>query len=68
MIDRVGGGDSFGAGLIHGLVQGWENQKSLEFTVAASGIKQTIPGDMNLVTEYEVLSVVGGDISGRVQR
>lgn len=68
LVDRVGGGDSFGAGLIHGLVQGWDRQKSLEFAVAASGMKQTIPGDMNLVTEAEVLGVAGGDTSGRVQR
>jgi 2-dehydro-3-deoxygluconokinase len=68
LVDRVGGGDSFGAGLIHGLVQGWDKQKSLEYAVAASGMKQTIPGDMNLVTESEVLGVAGGDTSGRVQR
>jgi len=68
LVDRVGGGDSFGAGLIHGLVQDWDKQKSLEFAVAASGMKQTIPGDMNLVSEAEVLGVVGGDTSGRVQR
>ncbi len=68
LVDRVGGGDSFGAGLIHGLVQGWDKQRSLEYAVAASGMKQTIPGDMNLVTEPEVLGVAGGDTSGRVQR
>jgi len=68
LVDRVGGGDSFGAGLIHGLLSGWDAQKSLEFAVAASALKQTIPGDMNLVNENEVLTVVGGDISGRVQR
>ena len=68
LVDRVGGGDSFGAGLIHGLVQGWDKQKSLEFAVAASGMKQTIPGDMNLVTVSEVLSIASGDTSGRVQR
>ena len=51
-----------------GCVQGWDKQKSLEFAVAASGMKQTIPGDMNLVTESEVLGVAGGDTSGRVQR
>jgi len=68
LVDRVGGGDSFGAGLIHGLFSGWDTQKTLEFAVAASALKQTIPGDMNLVNENEVLTVVGGDISGRVQR
>ena len=68
LVDRVGGGDSFGAGLIHGLVSDWDLQKCLEFAVAASGLKQTIPGDMNLVSEAEVLSIAGGDTSGRVQR
>ncbi len=68
LIDRVGGGDSFGAGLIHSLLQGWNKQKSLEFAVAASALKQTITGDMNMVNEAEVLTVVQGDISGRVQR
>jgi len=68
LVDRVGGGDSFGAGLIHGLIKKWDNQKALEFAVAASALKQTIPGDINLVKESEVLSVLDGDISGRVQR
>ncbi len=68
LVDRVGGGDSFGAGLIHGLVNQWNKQKALDFAVAASALKQTIPGDMNLVTEKEVLAVAGGDLSGRVQR
>ncbi|MBD3288691.1 sugar kinase [candidate division KSB1 bacterium] len=68
LIDRVGGGDSFGAGLIHGLVNSWEKRDALEFAVAASGMKQTIPGDMNLVKEDEVLSIAKGDTSGRVQR
>jgi len=68
LIDRVGGGDSFGAGLIHGLVKGWDHQKALNFAVATSGLKQTIPGDMNLVSEKDVLAVVSGNVSGRVQR
>ncbi len=68
IIDRVGGGDSFSAGLIHGLTNAWESQKCLDFAVAASALKQTIQGDFNLVSEKEVLSVMGGDISGRVQR
>lgn len=68
LVDRVGGGDSFGAGLIHGLTKGMELQEALEFAVAASGLKQTIPGDMNLVNEAEVLSIAGGNTSGRVQR
>lgn len=68
IVDRVGGGDSFCAGLIHGLVNGFEQRKALEFAVAASALKQTIAGDMNLVSESEVLNVLKGDISGRVQR
>ncbi len=68
IVDRVGGGDSFAAGLIHGLISGWEAQKALEFAVAASALKHTIPGDMNIVSEAEVISVAEGNVSGRVQR
>ena len=69
IVDRVGGGDSFAAGLIHGLIKYNGNQKdALEFAVASSALKHTIPGDFNLVTEEEVLSLVKGNASGRVQR
>lgn len=68
LVDRVGGGDSFGAGLIHALNKFSDKQQALEFAVAASALKQTIPGDMNLVTEDEVMNIVKGDLSGRVQR
>lgn len=68
LVDRVGGGDSFGAGLIHGLNKFSDRQKALEFAVAASALKQTIPGDFNLITEDEVLNIVNGNLSGRVQR
>ena len=68
IVDRVGGGDSFCGGLIHGLVNGWSDKDALEFAVAASGLKQTIPGDMNMVNEKEVMQIVKGDLSGRVQR
>ena len=68
LVDRIGGGDSFSAGLIHGLVNNWDYQPALDFAIAASALKQTIPGDINLVNEQEVLSVVKGDLSGRVQR
>jgi len=68
IVDRVGGGDSFGAGLIHSLIHGKAPQDALEFAVAASAMKHTIPGDFNLVTEAEVLAVAGGNTSGRVQR
>ena len=68
LVDRVGGGDSFGAGLIHGFISKWDKQKALDFAVAASGLKQTIPGDVNIITEAEVLQVSDGHVSGRVQR
>ena len=69
IIDRVGGGDSISGGLIHGLLTWPEDQgKALEFAVAASALKHTIPGDFNLVSEEEVLSLAKGNASGRVQR
>ena len=68
IVDRVGGGDSFGAGLIYGLTSGYDMQKSLEFAVAASCLKHTIEGDANHVSISEVESLMGGDASGRVQR
>ena len=69
IIDRVGGGDSFSGGLIHGLLTYPDNQgKALEFAVAASALKHTIPGDFNLVSKEEVENLAGGDASGRVQR
>lgn len=69
IVDRVGGGDSFMAGLIYGLVT-WpdDDQRALNFSVAASCLKHTIPGDYNLVTTDEVIKLVGGDASGRVAR
>ena len=68
IIDRVGGGDSFAGGLIHGLLKYNDQGKALEFAVAASALKHTIPGDFNLVSEKEVEALAGGDASGRVQR
>jgi len=68
LVDRVGGGDSFAAGLIYGLLTGLEPQAALEFAVAASALKQTIPGDFNLVSKKEVETLMKGDASGRVQR
>lgn len=68
IIDRVGGGDSFSGGLIHGLLTMDNIEQALEFAVAASALKQTIPGDFNLVTEDEVRSLAGGSANGRVQR
>ena len=68
IIDRVGGGDSFSGGLIHGLLTMESVQDALEFAVAASALKQTIPGDFNLVSADEVKALAGGSANGRVQR
>ena len=68
IVDRVGGGDSFASGLIAGLLQKGDTREALEFAVAASCLKQTIPGDFNLVSRAEVDALVAGDGSGRVQR
>ncbi len=68
IVDRVGGGDSFGAGLIYGALKNMGPQESLEWAVAASCLKHTIPGDYNRVTVAEVNTLAGGDASGRVQR
>lgn len=67
IIDRVGGGDSFAGGLIHGLLTKTP-QEAIEFAVAASALKHTIPGDFNLVDVNEVETLAGGSASGRVQR
>lgn len=68
IVDRVGGGDSFAAGVICGLLDGKDFKNALEFGVAASALKHTIPGDFNVVTRKEVETLAGGDASGRVQR
>ena len=68
LVDRIGGGDSFAAGLIHGFVGGRDLEATLKFAVAASALKQTIPGDFNQVSVAEVERLVAGDASGRVQR
>ena len=68
LVDRIGGGDSFAGGLIYGLVSGKSPIDALRFAVAASALKQTIPGDFNRVTVDEVERLVKGDGSGRVQR
>ena len=66
--DRVGGGDSFGAGLIYALMQGWDAQRCIDFAVAASALKHSVEGDFNRVSVAEVEKLAGGDGSGRVQR
>ena len=68
IVDRVGGGDSFGAGLIYSLVNGYSNQEAIEFAVASSCLKHSIEGDYNLVSLEEVKNLAGGNASGRVQR
>jgi 2-dehydro-3-deoxygluconokinase len=68
VVDRVGGGDAFSAGLIFGLLTGKKPDAALEFAVAASCLKQTIRGDFNLVTVQEVDNLVAGDASGRIKR
>jgi 2-dehydro-3-deoxygluconokinase len=68
IIDRVGGGDSFAAGLIYGIMHLKDGQEAIDFAVAASALKHTIPGDINHVSLKEVLALMGGDASGRVQR
>ncbi|MGE5361696.1 MAG: PfkB family carbohydrate kinase [Bacteroidales bacterium] len=68
LVDRIGGGDSFAAGLIYALVTGRAPEAALRFAVAASALKQTIPGDFNRVSVAEVDRLAQGDASGRVQR
>jgi 2-dehydro-3-deoxygluconokinase len=68
LVDRIGGGDSFAAGLIYALVTGRAPEAALRFAVAASALKQTIPGDFNRVSVEEADRLAGGDASGRVQR
>ena len=68
IVDRVGGGDSFGAGLIYALLNNYETQKAIDFAVAASALKHSIEGDFNRVSVLEVEKLAGGDGSGRVQR
>ena len=68
IIDRIGGGDSFGGGLIYALLNGYDTQGAVEFAVAASALKHSIEGDYNFATLDEVKKLAGGDGSGRVQR
>lgn len=68
IVDRVGGGDSFGAGLIYALRNSYKDQDAIEFAVAASCLKHTIEGDYNLVSLEEVKALANGDASGRVKR
>ena len=68
IVDRVGGGDSFGGGLIYALLSGQSTQEAIEFAVAASALKHSLEGDYNRMSIAEVEKLAGGDGSGRVQR
>lgn len=68
IVDRVGGGDSFAAGLIYALLNNYESQETIEFAVGASCLKHSIEGDYNRVSIEEVNNLISGDTSGRVQR
>ena len=68
IVDRVGGGDSFSGGIIHGLLTKPTQGEALEYAVAASALKHTIPGDFNVVSVEEVEALAGGAANGRVQR
>lgn len=68
IVDRVGGGDSFGGGLICAALSGYDSQQIIEFATAASCLKHSVEGDYNMVSMDEVLALAGGDGSGRVQR
>ena len=68
IVDRVGGGDSFGAGLIVPSLEGYDAKSIIEFSVVASCLKYSVEGDFNIVSMDEELQLAGGDGSGRVQR
>ena len=68
IVDRVGGGDSFGGGLIYACIKDFTSQEAIEFAVAASCLKHSVEGDFNMVSVDEVMKLAGGDGSGRVQR
>ena len=68
IVDRVGGGDSFAAGLIYSFINGKDDRESLEFATASSCLKHSIEGDFNIVSVDEVMTVYNGDASGRIQR
>lgn len=68
IVDRIGGGDSFGAGLIYSMLKGYDDQKCVDLAAAASCWKHSVPGDFNILSEEELLKLAEGDGSGRVQR
>ena len=68
IVDRVGGGDSFGGALIYAFLNQYDNQKAIGFAVAASCLKHTVEQDFNVATVAEIESLAAGNASGRVQR
>jgi 2-dehydro-3-deoxygluconokinase len=68
IVDRVGGGDAYSSGIIYGLLTGQDLQETVDFAAAASCLKHSIHGDFNLVSFDEILALMGGDASGRIQR
>jgi len=68
IVDRIGAGDAFAAGLIHGLAAGWPDDETLAFAVAASCLKHSIPGDFNLAAEKEIRALMAGEAGGRIRR
>jgi 2-dehydro-3-deoxygluconokinase len=68
IVDRVGGGDSFGAALIYSQLEDWDDQKAINFAVAASCLKHTIEHDFNITSIAEIEALAAGNVSGRVQR
>ena len=68
IVDRIGSGDAFAAGLIYGLISGYNSQKAVDFAAAASCLKHSIEGDFNLVGKAEVESLMNNNFTGRIQR
>ncbi len=68
IVDRFGGGDAFAAGLIHGCCRNLNPKEIIEFATAASALKHSIPGDLNIITEEEVNAIINGGTSGHVER
>jgi 2-dehydro-3-deoxygluconokinase len=68
LVDRIGGGDTFSAGILHGIASGWDGQRTVEFAAAASCLKHSVPGDFGLVSLEEALELVDSKEAGRVRR
>jgi len=68
VVDRIGGGDAFAAGAVHGILSGWDGRRTIEFAAAAACLKHSIPGDFNLVSAEEVEALIAGGDGSRVAR